>query len=77
MPHGIFNWTPEDVIRFLKVYGFRLSHSRGSHFYYIGEYGGELRQVSVPFHGSRALKPRTLNSIIRQSGIPKKNWLNQ
>lgn len=43
--------------------------------YYVGNYAGALRQVCIPFHGSRAIDPRTLNSIIRQSGIPKDEWL--
>jgi hypothetical protein len=43
--------------------------------YYVGNYGGALRQVCIPFHGSRSINPRTLNSIIRQSGISKNEWL--
>ncbi len=76
MTRGIFNWTSEEIVRFLKENNFQLSHSKGSHFYYIGKSNGELRQVAVPFHGAKAIKPRTLNGIIRQSGIDKKNWLN-
>jgi len=75
MPRGLFNWTAEDVVRFLKDYGFRVNYSRGSHVYYTGKYGGTFRQVCIPFHGSRAIKPRTLKGIIAQSGIPKDKWL--
>lgn len=75
MPRGFFNWTAEDAIRFLKEHGFQLNHSRGSHFYYVGRYGKRLRQVCIPFHGKRTLKPRTLKGIIAQSGIPKEEWL--
>lgn len=74
-PRGLFNWTAEEVIRFLKDHGFVHSHTQGSHFYYFGNYGSQPRQVSIPFHGSRALKPRTLKSIMLQSGIPKEKWL--
>jgi len=75
MTRGVFNWSPEDVARFLKEHGFQCVHAKGSHVFYVGRYGGQLRQVCVPFHGSRALKPRTLKGIIAQSGIPKDKWL--
>ncbi|OGY97307.1 MAG: hypothetical protein A2122_01930 [Candidatus Liptonbacteria bacterium GWB1_49_6] len=75
MPRGFYNWTAEDVVRFLKEYGFALNHTRGSHFYYVGHHGGTFRQVCIPFHGNRALKPRTLKGIIRQSGIQKDEWI--
>ena len=77
MPHGLYNWTAEEVVRFLKAHGFSLNHTKGSHYYYVSRYGGAFRQVSVPFHGSKALKPKTLKSIILQSGIPKDEWLNK
>jgi predicted RNA binding protein YcfA (HicA-like mRNA interferase family) len=75
MSRGVNNWTAEDVMRFLKDYHFFHNYTRGSHMYYVGHYAGSLRQVSIPFHGSRAIKPRTLKSIIRQSGIPQEEWL--
>lgn len=76
MPRGLNNWTAEDVVRFLKERKFNLNYAKGSHYFYIGRYGGTFRQVCVPFHGSRIIKPRTLKGIIRQSGIPKDEWLN-
>ncbi len=75
MPRGYFNWTAEDVVRFLKEYKFNHVNTKGSHMFYVGWYDKELRQVCVPFHGGRALKPRTLKGIISQSGIPKEKWL--
>ena len=75
MPHRLYNWTTEDVIRFLKDNSFVLNHTRGSHYYYVGHYGGVFRQVCVPFHGSRVLKPRTLKGVIKQSGIPQREWM--
>ena len=77
MPRGVYNWTAEEVIRILKQYGFTLTHTRGSHYYYAGRYGGLFRQVCVPFHGSRTLKPRTMKGIMAQSGIPKEMWLGK
>jgi predicted RNA binding protein YcfA (HicA-like mRNA interferase family) len=74
MPRGVNNWTAEDVVRFLKDHDFIHNYTRGSHMYYVGRYAGIMRQVSIPFHGSHAIKPRTLKSIIWQSGIPRDEW---
>jgi predicted RNA binding protein YcfA (HicA-like mRNA interferase family) len=75
MTRGLFNWTAEDVARFLKERNFSHLYTKGSHFFYVGKFAGAPRQVCIPFHGSRIIKPRTLNGIIRQSGIPKGEWL--
>jgi predicted RNA binding protein YcfA (HicA-like mRNA interferase family) len=75
MPKGYFNWSFNDVVKFLKDYGFGLNHTRGSHYYYVGMVNGKLQQVCVAFHGNKVIKPRTLKSIILQSGISKKEWL--
>lgn len=76
MSRGLFNWTAEEVVRFLKEYKFVHSHTKGSHTFYVGRCGGLPRQVCVPFHGSKTLKPRTLKGIILQSGIPKDKWIS-
>jgi len=74
MPNGLFNWTFNDVVDFLKEHSFRLNYVNGSHYYYIGHQEKILRQVCVPFHGKTAIKPRTMRGIILQSGISKKEW---
>ena len=75
MTRGVFNWTFDDVVRFLKDRGFTLNHVEGSHYFYTGTIDSRLRQVLVHFHGGKAIKPRTLKSMIDQSGIPKKEWM--
>lgn len=76
MPRGVFNWCFSDVERFLKDNGFRLNHSSASHYFYTGKANGAFRQVCVPFHGSKkTFKPKTLNGMILQSGIDRKDWL--
>lgn len=75
MVRGLYNWTFHDIVRFLKEHDFRHNHTEGSHYYYVGDYGGKFRQVHIPFHGSKTIKPRTLKGIIVQSGIPKEKWL--
>ncbi|MHB8710185.1 MAG: type II toxin-antitoxin system HicA family toxin [Minisyncoccota bacterium] len=77
MARGLNNWIYNDVIDVLKEHKFILNHTRGSHYYFVGHYEGKFRQVCVPYHGSRTLKPRTLKGIILQSGISKDVWLRQ
>ena len=74
MPRRLFNWTFSDIESFLKGHGFTLNYTNASHYYYVGSYDGQLRNVCVPFHGKTAIKPRTLKGIILQSGIPQKEW---
>lgn len=77
MPRGLFNWTFNDVVNFLKEHHFRLNYANSSHYFYIGVCEGELRNVCVPYHGNKIIKPRTLKGIILQSGISKERWLSQ
>ena len=77
MTRGIFNWTFDDVVRFLKDRDFSLNDVTGSHYFYVGKSGSEIRQVSVPFHGRKSIKPRTMEGIIRQSGILRREWVKK
>ena len=54
--------------------GFMLVHSRGSHNYFSGNINNVPRMVTVPFHGSGVILPRTMKSIIAQSGIGQSEW---
>jgi predicted RNA binding protein YcfA (HicA-like mRNA interferase family) len=62
---------PKIVIRALERGGFYVHHVSGSH--YILKKGG-LR-VTVPYHG-KDLKPRTLASIVEQSGLSVEEFLD-
>ena len=74
MPKRFFNWKFKDVESFLKENGFKLNYTNASHFYYIGKCEGIIRNVCVPFHGSKAITPRTMKGIVLQSGIDKEVW---
>ena len=74
MPRGSFNWTFDDVVGVLKQHGFKLNYTNASHYYYVAHVDDQLRNVCVPFHGKKAIKPRTLKGIILQSGIPRNKW---
>ncbi|HEY4514354.1 MAG TPA: type II toxin-antitoxin system HicA family toxin [Candidatus Paceibacterota bacterium] len=69
------NWTFRDVKKFLQSKGFALHHVRGSHHYFRGFVSGKLRMTHVQFHGSDSIHPKTLASIIKQSGISQDAWL--
>lgn len=77
MPKGLFNWKFNEVVSFLKEHNFSLNHTNGSHYYYTGHTYGKYRQVCIPFHGNKTIKPRTMRGIILQSGISKKEWLGK
>lgn len=73
MPRRYNNWTFKDVERVLRDNGFHLHHTNGSHFYYLGK---SMQLVCVPFHGKAPIKPRTMKSIIVQSGLDTKEWFS-
>lgn len=77
MTRGVFNWTYKDVVAFLKANDFSLNHTDSSHHYYVKYTPNKIYQVEVPYHGNKVFKPRTLNSMILQSGIERKIWLER
>jgi predicted RNA binding protein YcfA (HicA-like mRNA interferase family) len=61
-----------DFIRILVRHGFELDRARGSHRVYKGRVRGRTRLVIVACHSETDdIKPGTLASMIRQSGLPK------
>ncbi|WP_201305550.1 type II toxin-antitoxin system HicA family toxin [Alcanivorax sp. S71-1-4] len=58
----------KQVIKALKAEGFEVLRVRGSH-HILGN--GECK-VTVPVHGTTDLKPGTLSSIEKQSGVKLK-----
>lgn len=66
-------WKFRYFIRMLEQHDFVLDRQRGSSRIYKGVVGGKMRLVSVHYHrGSDDIRRGTLNSMIRQSGLPKK-----
>ena len=64
-----------DLIRILQAHGFVLERQRSSHRTYKGLVNGRLRVVTVACHReSDDIKPGTLSSMIRQSGLPKRTF---
>jgi len=48
--------------------GFVVDRGRGSH-YLLADPDDPARAVTVPFHGTKELRPGTLRNIIRQTGL--------
>ncbi len=66
-------WKFKDIIRFLEKQGFGLDRQSGNSRIYKGIVGGKVRLVSIHYHrGSDDIKPGTLDSMIRQSGLAKR-----
>lgn len=62
-----------EFIKILEAHGFEFDRQRGSHRMYKGVVDGRKRVVVVAGHRDRdEIKRGTLNSMIRQSGLPKR-----
>jgi predicted RNA binding protein YcfA (HicA-like mRNA interferase family) len=61
-----------DFLRILETHGFELARQRGSHRTYRGVVNRETKIVVVACtREGDEIKPGTLGSMIRQSGLPK------
>lgn len=58
----------KEIIKKLKEAGFVVLRTEGSHY----RLGKDSVKVSVPVHGSRDIKPGTLASIEKKSGVKLK-----
>lgn len=76
MPHGLRNWVYKDVIKFLKAHGFLFSQElEGSHEAWINTNVEPPAIVDVDRkNSSHSYPPRTLESMIADSGLDKKAW---
>jgi predicted RNA binding protein YcfA (HicA-like mRNA interferase family) len=68
------NCTFREFIFIIEQHGFVLvaDRTRGSHRIYRREAGGRVWAVTVAYHNpGDEIRPATLSSMIRQSGLPK------
>ena len=64
--------TFREFINILVGAKFELVRMEATHRRYVGTVGGSVRNVTVAFHNiNDEIKPDTLASMIRQSGLPK------
>ncbi len=67
------SWSFRQFISVLHQHGFALKNEKGAIRTYEGVVNGERRLVTIHYHhGSDDIKPGTLASLIRQSGLSKK-----
>lgn len=66
--------TSRDVEKILKKFGFYKSRQKGSHIQFIGIVRGKKRRVTLIVNQSH-FAPKTMKSMIEQSGLDEKNWL--
>ncbi len=62
--------TPKKLLKFLEARGFYISRQSGSHMILHTD-KDKSKRVTLPYH-NKELKPATLNSILRQVGIARK-----
>ncbi|MGO9306244.1 MAG: type II toxin-antitoxin system HicA family toxin [Candidatus Korobacteraceae bacterium] len=58
--------TARQIIAVLQKIGFFLTRQSGSHMIYKNAAG---KRVTVPFHGSKVLHPKVLQSILRDADL--------
>jgi len=68
---GVFSGA--EIVRIMEAGGFIRARQKGSHLIMQKRSDGGTITVPVPLH--RAVRIGTLQSIIRQSGIPRERFL--
>jgi predicted RNA binding protein YcfA (HicA-like mRNA interferase family) len=58
--------TARQIVAVLEKTGFSLARQSGSHMIYKNSAG---KRVTIPFHASKILHPKTLKSILRDAEI--------
>lgn len=67
--------TSREVERVLRSYGFALDRTAGSHQQFVGFVRARKRSVTV-IKNQKRFAPKTLASMIRQSGLTEQEWLD-
>lgn len=60
--------TGNQVVQALKRAGWYIDHQRGSHVY-LRHSNFPKSRVTVPVHSGEIIKPKTLQSILRQANL--------
>lgn len=56
-----------EIENIIKKHGWQYSYTKGSHYYYI--HPTKPGKVTIPYHPSKDLKIKTVNSILKQAGL--------
>ncbi len=74
MHRELLSLASRDVERILRHHGFVLNRSKGSHQQFVGFIRGMKQRVTV-IKNQKRFEPKTLASMIRQSGLTEQEWL--
>jgi predicted RNA binding protein YcfA (HicA-like mRNA interferase family) len=66
-------FSGEEIVRIMEAEGFVRARQKGSHLIMQKRTGNGTLTVPVPLH--RTVRTGTLQSILRQSGIPRERFL--
>jgi len=66
--------SSREVARILERIGLTVSRQHGSHIQYVGIVAGVKRRVTL-VADQQNLTPKTLKSMIEQSGLTEAEWL--
>ena len=67
----------KDTVRALQRAGFEVFDTEGSHVYLHKRIGDRfIGRVTIPVHGKKLLKPKTLKSILQQAGLTVQELIN-
>ncbi len=67
--------TSKKTETILKQMGFRRSRQKGGHIQFVGYLKGIKRRVTL-ISGQKGFAPRTMKSMIEQTGLTEKEWLS-
>lgn len=65
------SFTPKKLIKILKLLGFELDHSTGSHFIF---YNSKTKKRAVAPYHAKDLPKGTIISILKEAGIDRKEF---
>jgi predicted RNA binding protein YcfA (HicA-like mRNA interferase family) len=74
MSRELLGLASREVERILQHHGFALKRISGSHQQFVGFVRGRRRKVTV-IKNQKRFAPKTLASMIRQSGLTEQEWL--
>lgn len=66
--------TGIDVVAALRRAGFMVEYVKGSHYHLVHPHSAH-RQVIVPVHAGKVLKPKTLKSILKSAGLTVEEFI--
>ena len=71
----LLSLSSKDIEKILKKNNFHIRRQKGSHKQFVGYVNGKKRRVTLIIN-QKNFAPRTLKSMILQSGLGEQEWLD-